>query len=104
MDNLRNWTVKKSTRRHKKYMARYKGPRAGRSSSSFASASTYLRTPWKHFGDTRYEHYRDTTPLRLYAHLDHLDRRRRNMYRVRHERDRHVVGSSGWLADKFLWS
>jgi hypothetical protein len=60
--------------------------------------------PWKHFGDTRYEHYRDTTPLRLYAHLNHHDRRRRNLYRVRHERDRHVVGSSGWLADKFLWS
>ena len=28
--------------------------------------------------------------------------RRRN-YRMRHERDRHVKWSRGWLADKLLW-
>lgn len=83
----RRWTVRKSTRKHKKYMARC------------GSAG-----PWKHFGDTRYQQYRDSTPLRLYAHLDHLDRRRRQVYQMRHRHDRTVPGSAGWLADTFLWS
>jgi hypothetical protein len=28
---------------------------------------------------------------------------RRRLYKMRHERDRHVKGSRGWLADKLLW-
>jgi hypothetical protein len=28
---------------------------------------------------------------------------RRRLYRIRHERDRHVRGTSGWYADKLLW-
>lgn len=38
-----------------------------------------------HFGDTRYQHYKDTTPLALYSHLDHLDKNRRDNYRSRHK-------------------
>jgi hypothetical protein len=29
--------------------------------------------------------------------------RRRQMYKLRHEKDRHHVGSPGWFADKLLW-
>lgn len=86
MDRRRNWTVRRSTHKHKKYMAQYRG-----------------EGPWIHFGDTRYEQYRDATPLRLYAHLDHGDPVRRARYKQRHERDRHVVGTAGWLSDVFLW-
>ena len=28
---------------------------------------------------------------------------RRRLYRMRHERDRHIKGSRGWLADQLLW-
>ena len=28
---------------------------------------------------------------------------RRRLYRIRHEKDRHVKWSHGWLADKLLW-
>lgn len=28
---------------------------------------------------------------------------RRRLYRIRHNRDRHVNWSRGWLADKLLW-
>jgi len=52
---------KPSTRKNKKYMVKYKGQ-------------------WIHFGDTRYEHYRDKTPLKLYSYLDHDDLIRRLNY------------------------
>ena len=28
---------------------------------------------------------------------------RRKLYKQRHEKDRHIVGSNGWYADKILW-
>ena len=28
---------------------------------------------------------------------------RRRLYRMRHERDRHIKGSRGWFADQLLW-
>ena len=37
-----------------------------------------------HFGDKRYEHYKDTTGLGVYSHLDHNDKERRKRYRRRH--------------------
>lgn len=55
------------------------------------------------FGDKRYEHYKDSTPLKLYTHLNHLDKERRKRYKNRHEKDRHVKYTAGWFADKFLW-
>ena len=29
--------------------------------------------------------------------------KRRKLYKQRHEKDRHKVGSNGWYADKILW-
>ena len=59
---------KRSTRQNKKYM---------------------VRTPKGkliHFGDTRYQHFKDKTPLKLYSNLDHGDKKRRDAYRKRHEK------------------
>ena len=36
------------------------------------------------FGDTRYGHYRDITPLKLYSHLDSNSRAQRRRYYMRH--------------------
>lgn len=38
-----------------------------------------------HFGDTRYQHYKDSTGLNLYSNLDHNDKKRRDNYRTRHK-------------------
>ena len=36
------------------------------------------------FGDSRYEQFKDSTPLKLYSKLDHLDSTRRKNYIKRH--------------------
>ena len=28
---------------------------------------------------------------------------RRRLYRIRHQKDRHIKGTNGWYADKLLW-
>ena len=57
--------ITKSTRKNKKYMAVIDG-------------KTY------HFGDARYEQYKDRTALKLYSHLDHGDKKRQRNYFMRH--------------------
>ena len=53
----------KSTRKNKKYMVLYNGN-------------------WIHFGDLSKpsQQYRDSTPLKLYSNLDHLDEVRKKSY------------------------
>ena len=79
-----NFEFKKSTHKHKKYMAK-------------------VEDEWVHFGDTRYEHYKDSTPLKIYSHLDHGDEKRRALYKARHNATRHKKYSPSWFSDVFLW-
>ena len=37
-----------------------------------------------HFGDVRYQQYKDRTPLKLYKHKNHLTRKRMQNYFSRH--------------------
>ena len=39
---------------------------------------------WIHFGDSRYEQYRDSSGLGIYTHLNHGDKSRRKRYFLRH--------------------
>lgn len=39
-----------------------------------------------YFGNSRYEHYKDITPFKLYKDLDHKDKKRRKAYRKRHSK------------------
>jgi Family of unknown function (DUF5754) len=55
---------------------------------------------WISFGDTRYEQYRDQTPLKLYSYLDHGNKQRREAYLRRHQHD---YRPAGILAREFLW-
>lgn len=75
--------IKKSTRKHKKYMIRY-------------------NNKWIHFGDSRYEHFRDSTPLQLYKHLNHNDPDRRRLYYARHGKTA-KIGTPKYYSHKFLW-
>ena len=35
------------------------------------------------FGDSRYQHYKDQTDIKLYSNLNHNDEERRKRYRIR---------------------
>lgn len=57
------------------------------------------------FGHPKYQHYRDSTNLKLYKHLDHYDKKRQALYRKRHAKDINSnLYSSGWFSNQFLWS
>ena len=74
--------LKKSTRKNKKYMVLHKGK-------------------WIHFGDTRYQQFKDQTMLKLYSHLDHGDVRRKKLYYARHGPAK--PGTAKYFAHKYLW-
>jgi len=77
--------MKKSTRKNKKYM---------------------VLTPnneWVHFGDSRYQHFKDNTPLKLYKHLDHNDPERRRLYQLRHAKTALKKYSPSYYAYNYLW-
>ncbi len=78
------YEFKKSTRKNKKYDV-YKN-------------NVYLVS----FGDNRYEHYKDQTPLKLYAHKDHNDKERRRLYYARHGKIAEKE-TAKWFSHKFLW-
>lgn len=52
------------------------------------------------FGDLRYRHFKDSTPLKLYSHMDHGDRVRLKAY---HDRHKWNNGPAGLLAKRYLW-
>lgn len=54
------------------------------------------------FGDSRYGHYYDRTPLKAWSHLDHLDTNRRERYYMRHYKS-YPVWSADWFSKNFLW-
>ena len=66
---------------------------------------------WVHFGDNRYQQYKDSTGLGLYSHLDHGDKRRRAMYFQRHSDvgkkkaalRKTKKNTPKWFSHKYLW-
>lgn len=55
------------------------------------------------FGDSSYEHFQDSTPLKLYSHLDHNDPIRRKAYYSRHGKSDPKYWSAKKLSHAFLW-
>ena len=54
------------------------------------------------FGDRRYGHFRDKTPLKLYSHLDTLDRQKKKNYYARHNKT-YPKYSADYFSKKYLW-
>ena len=54
------------------------------------------------FGDRRYQQYRDTTPLKLYSHLDHNDKKRKELYYKRFGKTARK-DTPKWFSHKYLW-
>jgi hypothetical protein len=50
-------------------------------------------------GDTRYKDY----PTYIKEQGIFYANQRRKLYKIRHEKDRAVIGSAGYFADKLLW-
>jgi hypothetical protein len=86
--------IKKSTRKNNKYM---------------------VKTPsdkWIHFGQRTAQHFKDSTGLGLYSHLDHGDKKRRASYLARAKGIKNKQGkltwknkeSSNYYSIKFLWT
>ena len=64
-----------------------------------------------HFGDTRYQQYKDSTGLDMYSNLDHLDKQRRARYLIRAKGIKDKSGKLTWkdpespnyYSVRFLW-
>ena len=86
------YEFKKVRERIKKYMVHY-------------------NNKWIHFGHINYQHFKDSTPLKLYKHLDHNYIKRRNLYRKRAQGITNKKGEPTYLnknspnfwAFHFLW-
>lgn len=77
--------LRKSNQKYKKYRA-----------DVVIDGQTYRNID---FGDTRYQHFRDSTPLKLYSYLDHNDEKRRQNFYKRHQYNN---GPAALLSKKFL--
>lgn len=75
--------IRPSTRKHKKYTAFFQDKR-----------------PAVHFGDSRYQQYKDK--LLHFKHLDHRDPQRRANYYSRHGRSPKAF-TAKWFAHHVLW-
>ena len=81
----------KSEAKHKKYSAIIKNKSTG----------SEIKI---NFGDTRYQHYEDTTGLKLYSNLDHDDKERRRSFRARHKvYIKKGYYSPAYFSYHFLW-
>jgi len=85
---------KKSTRKDKKYMVKVPSGK------------------WIHFGQRTAQHFKDSTGLGLYSHLDHGDKERRKRYLARAKGIKNKQGkltwkdkeSSNYYSINFLWT
>lgn len=53
------------------------------------------------FGQLPYQHFKDSTPLKLYSNLDHGDEKRRDSFRARFKKAEKF--SASWFAYHYLW-
>jgi hypothetical protein len=85
------YTLSKSTRKHKKYMATF-----------CKTTNNKKRSKIVHFGDNRYQQWKDSTGLNLYSYLNHGDTRRKNSYYDRFGKNA-TIHSAKWFSHKYLW-
>jgi len=55
------------------------------------------------FGAIGYQQYKDKTGLNIYSHLDHLDKERRRLYRLRHQHTFKKKFSPSYFSFYYLW-
>lgn len=78
-----NYTLEKSKAKNKKYTA-------------ILSNGKKI-----HFGDSRYEQFKDSTSIKAFSHKDHNDPKRKENYYKRHGKaDKYTAK---WFSHKYLW-
>lgn len=82
--------IKVSGRKHKKYVAILRNTKTN-------------RLKHVHFGDSRYQHYKDRTKLKHWSHLDHDDPVRLKRFRQRFRNKAKKKYSAAYFAWKYLW-
>ena len=81
----------KSRRKNKKYMV-------------YVKSNNKRGYKLIHFGDSRYQHYKDKTPLKLYSHLDHKDEKRKKLYYKRHGAKKYAKKDTPkYYSHTYLW-
>ena len=85
----KNIKFMKSDKPAKKYKAIFIDPTTNRENTVY-------------FGQAGMAQFKDTTPLKLYKHLDHNDPKRRELYYKRHPID-YPKYSDDWFAKRYLW-
>lgn len=89
MENFKHIGFTKSLTKNKKYDAILKNKQTGKIKKIA-------------FGQLPYQHYKDTTGLNLYSHLNHLDKQRRELYYKRHNK-KYPKYSADYFSKKYLW-
>ena len=89
-ERMRLQSIQVSDRPHKKYMA-------------FVKNLETQKVRKVHFGDTRYQHYKDQTRIKAFTHLDHLDKDRRKRFKQRFAKIIKRKYSAAYFSDKYLW-
>ncbi len=84
-----------------KFIKKFKGYKIYKSDKPKKKYYALVNNKKIYFGDTSYQHYKDK--LGVYSYLNHLDPKRRKLYKLRHEKDRHLKGSAGYFSDQILW-
>ena len=55
------------------------------------------------FGQVGYSQYKDKTGLGIYSNVDHNNKERRRLYKLRHRGENERKFSSGYFSWKYLW-
>ena len=82
--------IEQSKHKHKKYVAILENTKT-------------KRLKHVHFGDSRYQHYKDRTKVKAWKHLDHLDKTRLRKFRSRFKNKAKKKYSAAYFAMKYLW-
>ena len=81
-----------------------KATQKGKMYNAILQNRTTKKTYTVPFGSSEYENYGDLTGLNLYPHLQHRDKKRRILYRARHQKDLKAnYYSPGYFSYLILW-
>lgn len=103
---LKKQTKVKKVKKEKKQKVSIQLNKPFKSKMKYKKYSVYVLKDGKrrliHFGDKRYQHYKDR--IGLYSHLDHNDKKRRENYYSRHgEKDIKDKSRAKYWSHKKLW-
>ena len=85
-----------------KYVGDYKGYKIYISNKYPKKYYAIVNQKKVYFGDIRYQHFFDK--MGVYSFLNHYDKKRRKLFKIRHEKNRHKKGTAAWFSDQILWS